>query len=89
MPMVVSVNLPDAIATQLHLDGEQGARRALEMFALEGYRAGELSRGQVSELLDLEFNETEALLKKNGCGLGLSFEEYEQDSKRLREFLGR
>ena len=87
--MVVSVNLPDAIAMQLHLDGEQGNRRALEMFALEGYRAGELSRGQVSELLDMEFNETEAFLKKHGCGLGLSFEEYEEDSRRLREFLGR
>ncbi len=55
---------------------------------LRGYRAGELSRGQVSELLDLEFNETEAFLKNHGCGLGLSFEEYEEDSTRLREFLG-
>jgi predicted HTH domain antitoxin len=87
--MVVSVSLPDAIAAQLHLDGEQGNRRALEMFALEGYRAGELSRGQVSELLDLEFNETEAFLKRHGCLQRLSFEEYEEDFKRLREFLGR
>jgi predicted HTH domain antitoxin len=60
----------------------------LEMLALEGYRAGELSRGQVSEMLDLESNETERFLKEHGCGLGLSFEEYERDSKRLREFLG-
>jgi predicted HTH domain antitoxin len=87
--MIVSVDVPDLIATQLHLNGEQGNRRALEMFALEGYRAGELSRGQVSELLDLEFNETERFLKEHSCGLGLSFEEYEQDSKRLREFLAR
>jgi len=53
--MLVSVELPDPIAKQLHLDGEQGNRRALEIFALEGYRTGELSRGQISELLDLEF----------------------------------
>jgi predicted HTH domain antitoxin len=62
--MIVSVDVPDLIATQLHLNGEQGNRRALEMFALEGYRTGELSRGQVSELLDLEFNETERFLKR-------------------------
>jgi hypothetical protein len=52
--MLVSVELPDPIAKQLHLDGEQGNRRALEIFALEGYRTGALSRGQVSELLDLD-----------------------------------
>jgi predicted HTH domain antitoxin len=59
------------------------------MFALEGYRSGELSRGQVSELLAMEFNDTERFLKEHDCGLGLSFEEYKQDSKRLREFLTR
>ena len=39
--MLISIELPDPIAKQLRLDGEQGNRRALEMFALEGYRAGE------------------------------------------------
>jgi hypothetical protein len=29
------------IAAQLPIDGEQGNRRALEMFALEDYRSGE------------------------------------------------
>jgi len=87
--MIVSVNVPDLIASQLHLGGERGDRRVLEMLALEGYRAGELSRGQVSELLDLKFNETEQFLKDHGCGLGLTFEEFEQDSQRMREFLAR
>lgn len=40
--MIVSVDVPDAIATQLHLNGEQGGRRALEIFALEGCRDGKL-----------------------------------------------
>lgn len=81
--------MPDVIAKHLHLDGSDGERRALEIFAVEGYRRGKLSRGQVSELLGMEFNETEKLLKDNGCGLGLSANEYEQDSRRLREFLAR
>lgn len=87
--MLVSVELPDPIAKQLHLDGEQGTRRALEIFALDGYRNGELSRGQVSELLDLEFNETMQFLKTHGCIRSITLEEFDQDAKGLREFLAR
>jgi predicted HTH domain antitoxin len=87
--MLVSVELPDPIAKQLHLDGSQGSRRALEMFALEGYRSGGLSRGQVSELLGQSFYETESFLKQYGCGSGLKFEEHEEDVQRLRHFLAR
>jgi predicted HTH domain antitoxin len=85
--MLVSVELPDPIAKQLHLDGEHGNRRALEIFALEGYRNGELSRGQVSELLGLEFNETMEFLKAGGSVRSITVEEFEQDAKRLRELL--
>lgn len=87
--MLVSVNVPDQIAAQLHLDGEAGQRRALEMFALAGYSAGELSRGQVSELLDLELNETMAFLKEHGNTQCLTLREFEEDAERAREFLGR
>ena len=87
--MLVSVNVPDPIAAQLHLDGENGNHRALEMFALEGYRSGELSRGQVSELLGLEFNETMSFLKEHGCAQSQTLEEFEQDAKRAREIFGR
>ena len=87
--MILSVEMPDSIARQLHLDGPQGSRRALEMLALAGYWAGDLSRGQISELLGMSFWETEAFLKEHECGLGLSFEEYERSSKQLREFLAR
>jgi hypothetical protein len=87
--MIVSVNVPDPIAAQLHLDGEQGNHRALEMFALEGYRAGELSRGQVSELLGLEFNETMRFLKDHGCAQSITLQQFERDAQALRELLGR
>ena len=85
--MILTVEIPDPIARQLHLDGPEGPRRALEMIALEGYRAGELSRGQISEFLGQSFDETEAFLKEHDCGLGVTFEEYERDAQRLREFL--
>lgn len=87
--MRFSVEVPENIVTQLHLDGPDGQRRALEMLALEGCRRGDLSRGQVSELLSLEFNETERFLKDYGCGHSLTSAEYENELRSLREFLGR
>jgi len=81
--------MPDAIAHELHLDGADGQRRALEMFALEGYRQGNLSRGQVSELLDLEFNETEKFLKDHKAFIPLSAEEHDRSLRGLEGLLSR
>jgi predicted HTH domain antitoxin len=83
--MTFSVQVPDALAKALHLDGPQLNRRALEALALDGYRTGELSRGQISELLDLEVNETMAFLKEHGCAHGLTFEEHERSIERFRK----
>ena len=87
--MPVSVELPDEIARQLRLDGEQGTRRALEMLALAGYRAAELSRGQVSELLGQSFYETEEFLKRNHAEIKLTMEEYERSAEALERLLRR
>jgi hypothetical protein len=87
--MIVSVELPDSIAQSLHLDGEQGSRRALEMMVLEGYRSGGLSRGQVSELLGQTVWETESFLKDHGCGLGMSLDAFDRSTERARAFLAR
>ena len=87
--MILSLEVPDAIARQLHLDGPQGSRSALEMLALAGYWDGDLSRGQVSELLGLSFWETGALLNEHDCGKGLTFEEFQQDAANARRFLAR
>ncbi|MDB6119565.1 MAG: UPF0175-containing protein [Verrucomicrobiaceae bacterium] len=87
--MPVSIELPDLIARSLRLDGPKSSRRALEMLALEGYRAGELSRGQVSEMLEMEFNETEKFLADHGAGMHYTVEDFEQDAKNLRQFLAK
>lgn len=85
--MTVSIEMPDQVAATLHLEGERGKRRILEMVALEGYRAGELSRGQVSELLGQSFYETEGFLKEHGCGSCMTVEEFERTALRLDEIL--
>ena len=87
--MLVSVEVPDPIAHSLRLDGPQPEHRALELFALEGYRAGELSRGQVGEMLGLSFYETEELLKRRNAFLQYTAEELDQDAATLREFFSR
>jgi hypothetical protein len=87
--VIVSLDIPDQIASLLHLDEEKGKRRALEMFALEGYRGGDLSRGQVSELLGLEFNETEAFLKEHGAFIPLTPAEFQRSSEALEELFSR
>ena len=83
--MTISMQVPDAIAKALHLDGPELNRRALEALALDGYRTGELSRGQVSELLDLEVNETMGFLKVHGCAQSISIQEFEREAKAIRE----
>ena len=87
--MIVSVEVPDPIARQLHLDGAQGNQRALEIFALEGYRSGDLSQGQVGELLGLGFYETEGFLKIQGAPAGLGPEEHLRGLRNLERALAR
>jgi predicted HTH domain antitoxin len=87
--MTVSVELPDGIAEQLHLERGDASRRLLELVAVEGYRAGDLSRGEVSELLGQSFYETELLLRSHGCGPEQSMREVREEVDFLREYLGR
>jgi predicted HTH domain antitoxin len=85
--MNVTVEIPNDLARQMHLDGPEAQRHALIKLALASYRAGELSRGQVGELLNLSFGETEALLKEHGCDMDLTVEEFERQSERLRAYV--
>ena len=89
--MNVTLEIPDAIARQMHLDGPQAQRQALIGVVVEGFRQGTLSRGQVSELLNLSFWETADLLKEHGCGIGSNqtFEEFERESELARAYLKR
>jgi hypothetical protein len=87
--MILSVELPDSFAHRLHLDGAEGQRRALEIFAIDGYRSHELTRGQVGELLGLSFYETEEFLKKNHVEIELTMEEFQRGSAALERLIAR
>lgn len=87
--MLLTLEVPDRIAQRLRLQGPQLEHRALELLALEGYRTGELSRGQVSEMLGLEFNETEAFLKNHGALSGLTAQDFARSREALKGLLAR
>ena len=63
--MEVTIQIPDAIAAQAAREGRSVSREMLEAFAVEGYRTEKLSRGQVSELLGLNFWQTEEFLRRH------------------------
>ncbi|HZP82389.1 MAG TPA: UPF0175 family protein [Chthonomonadaceae bacterium] len=77
--MAITLELPQEIERQLQeaWNGDL-PRRILEAVAVEGYRQGALSRGQVSELLGLSFYDTEAFLKERGAFSPYSIAEVEK-----------
>ena len=87
--MTVTVEIPDAVAREMHLSAAEAQRRTMASLVVDGYRKGELSRGQLSELLDLSFSETADLLKEQGCGIGsgTTIEEFESEYAQERTFL--
>jgi predicted HTH domain antitoxin len=61
----VAVELPDDVARQLEVSGQDLARRTLEALAFDAYRSGEITTAQVQEMLHHSSRwETEAFLKE-------------------------
>ena len=87
--MNVSTEMPDRLAEQLKFAGPDSSRRLLELIAVDGYRKGELSRGQVSELLDQSYNETLDMFKEHNVGPDLTLEEYREEVATLEKLLKR
>ena len=82
MRMQVTVDLPDEIAQHL---GESGdvPRQMLEAFAAERYRAHQLSRHQVSQLLGLDYWQTEAFLTRHEAKRPYTLADLEVDRQSL------
>lgn len=59
--MQITLHLPDAIAVRFGTKDEI-PRHLLELLAADGYRAGQLSRQEVADLLGLDYWETDRFL---------------------------
>jgi predicted HTH domain antitoxin len=84
--MKILVDIPDALARQLK--GEEDApQQVREALAVEGYRSGALTRGQVAEALGMSFYEAEAWFVRKGLHRDYGVEELEEDRRTLDQLL--
>ena len=83
--MVLTLAIPDDLVERLTADGGDVARRALEAFAVEEYRAGRLSGPDICHLLGFETrDELDGFLKDRAVYLAYDEADFEQDLRDLR-----
>ena len=66
----------------------QIAQNLLEQAAIESYRAREISRGQVAQMLHLDWAETEEFLAQHHCDRHYDLEDLETDRQNLEKLFG-
>jgi predicted HTH domain antitoxin len=85
----ITVELPSEVAHRYGSKPEQIGRHLLEQAAVEGYRSRELSRGQVGQMLHLDWEETEEFLAQHHCDRHYDLEDLDQDRKSIEKLFGR
>jgi hypothetical protein len=81
--MNVTLPIPDDLARRLG-SGDELARRALEAFALEEYRAGRLTRSELRRLLGFATRATlDGFLRARGIDEAMTALEFDQDRQDL------
>lgn len=80
----LDINLSESIARQLERAWPNLTRSVMEAIAVEGYRTGALSQGQVAEMLGLSFWETEAFLKNRQAHLHYDSADLDRDRATLQ-----
>lgn len=76
----ITISVPSEIAANLAVDENDLSRKTLEALAIEGYRNGRLSIGQVAELLELSVLQTEEFFHRRQVLLNYSPSDFEEDS---------
>ena len=84
--MQVTIDIPDSYAAELTAAGKDPARTALEALAVEGYRTGQLTSGQIKRILGYGTRmQVHALLKEHNVPLDYAIADLEQDRKTMQE----
>jgi predicted HTH domain antitoxin len=84
----LTIALPNRI--HQHLQAELGTgleRTAQEALAVEGYRSGILSLGEVAEILNLSINDADGFLKKRGIPSLITSQDLKADTDGLLKLL--
>ena len=86
----ITLELPEEIARQLEARWSDLPRAALESLALEAYRSGALSAGQLRRLLGFETRYAlDGFLKQHGIYLNYTAEDLQHDTEASRNFSSR
>ncbi len=86
--MQITIEIPEDLGNLLEVKWGNLSERTLESLAVEGYRSGILTRGQVRQLLNLpSFYEVEQFLKERGADLLYSEEDLEQDIQIVHQLM--
>ncbi|OKH21728.1 hypothetical protein NIES593_14990 [Hydrococcus rivularis NIES-593] len=84
--MQITIDIPEELADLLELKWGNLSQRTLEALAVEGYRRGVMTRGQVRQMLNLSsFYEVEQFLKERGANLHYDETDLEQDIQVINE----
>lgn len=88
--MSLTITLPNRIEEHLALGwGDGFPRIASEALAVEGYRTGVLSVGEIAEMLGISINDADGFLKERGLMALDSIEEIDLDSRNLERLLNK
>ncbi|MBL9124245.1 MAG: UPF0175 family protein [Planctomycetaceae bacterium] len=84
--MTLEISIPDSIADVLRAQlGARLEQKAKEDLAVQWYRDGLITSGQVAELLGTSWSEAQAFLKEREAGQSLAIDDVIADADRLRE----
>ncbi|MGY2052308.1 UPF0175 family protein [Methylobacterium sp. JK268] len=82
--MNLTLPIPDDLAERLSSDGEDLARRVLEAFAVEEYRAGRVSLAELRRLLGFGTRSAlDAFLKARGIYMDIDLADVDRDRADL------
>jgi hypothetical protein len=84
--MEITLNIPDEVVPDLQNGITKPlSRRALELLALDGYKAGTLTEYQVQLILGFDDRfEVDAFLKENGVHYDYTVQDLERDSAAMQ-----
>lgn len=88
--MTITVEIPDEIAGQIVVEGQEPARQALEGMAVEAYRAHRITGAQLRRLLGIASRyELDAFLKSRGVWLDYTLDDFQREGETTAPLLAR
>jgi predicted HTH domain antitoxin len=84
----LTIDLPNRIHRHLQIElGDNLERKAQEALAVEGYRSGILSLGEIAEMLNLSINDADGFLKEKGIESLITRDDVKNDTDALLKLI--